>query len=247
MRSSEQINELAVALCKAQSQMKAAKKSEKNPYFKSSYADLANVIENDRAILAANGLSVVQGAGLGGHHATGAIEAITVVTRLIHSSGQWIEETAGAVPKDFLPQSVGATITYLRRYGYMAMVGATAEGEDDDGETAQGRTADRKELAKDMKGPAAPNTPNEKAAKNPIDEKMEDLRNRFAAVKASGLFTQAEMKGFNAEVEKFKENRPSIEHLVGKYELDLLERQANQKEHLDAIFEHTDGKSGDIF
>lgn len=230
MRSSEQLNELATALAKAQGQMKAAKKSEKNPYFRSSYADLANVVENDRKILADNGLSLVQGAGISDQH-------VTLTTRLMHTSGQWIEETAGATPKDMLPQSVGATITYLRRYGYMGMVGATAEGEDDDGETAQGRAADRKELAKDMKGPAAPTTPNEKNAKNPIPDDKTALRARFDALKNSGYFTQPEMKDMNAQVSKVKDEIPSIEFLVGRWEMDLKDREAHQKKSMDAIFE----------
>jgi len=139
MKTSEQINELAAALVKAQAAMKPAKKSEQNPYFKSHYADLTNVVENDRKALTANGLVVVQGAGIG---ATTLPEgmAVTVSTRILHTSGQWIEETAGCVPKDFSPQSVGAAITYLRRYGYQAMVGATAEGDDDDAESVTDHT-----------------------------------------------------------------------------------------------------------
>ncbi|MEO5367892.1 MAG: ERF family protein [Magnetococcus sp. WYHC-3] len=236
MRSSEQINELAKALSIAQGQMKAAKKSEKNPYFKSSYADLANVVENDRKILTDNGLSVIQGAGFGNDD-DGEALAVYLTTRLMHSSGQWIEETAGAIPKDFLPQSVGATITYLRRYGYMGMVGATAEGEDDDGETAQGRTSDRKELAKDMKGPPSPTVPNEKNSKNPIDEDKAALRERFDRVRNSGHFTQAEIKEMNAKVSKVKDEMPSIEFLVGRFEMDLKDRESNQKKSMDAIFE----------
>ncbi len=143
MNSSTEIGELAKALALAQSQMRAAKKSEENPYFKSKYADLSNVIENDRAILTAHGLSVVQGAGVVRESETSVIPSIA--TRLMHVSGQWIEETAAAKPKDLLPQSVGATYTYLRRYGYMAMVGATAEGEDDDGEGAQGHNGKTKQ------------------------------------------------------------------------------------------------------
>jgi len=232
MRSSEQIGELAKALAMAQGQMKAAKKSEKNPYFKSSYADLANVVENDRAILSANGLSVVQGACLVSK-ADGS-EAIGLSTRLMHSSGQWIEETAGATPKDMMPQSVGATITYLRRYGYQGMVGATAEGEDDDGETAQGRVDPAIKYAK---GPAAPTTPNEKNEKNPIGDDKQALRDRFDKIKNSGYFTQAEITKMNAEAKKSKDELPSLEFLIGRYELDLKDREGNQKKNMDAIFE----------
>ena len=45
MKSSESINELASALCAAQSQMGGAVKDSANPFFKSSYADLTSVIK----------------------------------------------------------------------------------------------------------------------------------------------------------------------------------------------------------
>lgn len=238
MKTSEKINELAKALCTAQSQMKAAKKSENNPFFQSKYADLANVIENDRITLTTNGLSIVQGPELGPDGMT-----VFLTTRLMHTSEQWIEATLGARPKDTLPQSVGATVTYLRRYGYMAIVGATAEGEDDDGESASPHEKPiNPNYVKVRTEGTLPNKTNEK---NPIDENMEDLRKRFAAVKNSGMFSQAEMKAFNAEVEKFKENRPSIEHLVAKWEFDLLDRKEVQKKRLDSIFEATEGKQSE--
>ena len=43
MNQSEQINELSKALSVAQSQMSFARKDSKNPFFKSSYADLSSV------------------------------------------------------------------------------------------------------------------------------------------------------------------------------------------------------------
>jgi hypothetical protein len=141
VKTSEQINELASALAKAQALMKPAKKSEENSYFKSHYADLANIVDNDRKALTANGLSVVQGASFAAHAVEGKepLFAVAVTTRLMHTSGQWIEETLFAVPKDLGPQAVGIVVAYLRRYGYGSMVGSTAEGEDDDGEAAEGR------------------------------------------------------------------------------------------------------------
>ena len=45
MKSSDAINELANALCNAQSQMGGAVKDSANPFFKSSYADLTSVIK----------------------------------------------------------------------------------------------------------------------------------------------------------------------------------------------------------
>jgi hypothetical protein len=57
------------------------------------------------------------------------------ITRLMHSSGQWIED--GGVPlilsKDDM-QGLGSALTYSRRYGLMSMVGVAPE--DDDGNAA---------------------------------------------------------------------------------------------------------------
>lgn len=211
MRSSEQIADLAKALCAAQAQMKAAKKTEANPYFKSKYADLTNVVENDRKVLSDNGLSVVQGAGFQDGH-------ITLTTRLMHSSGQWIEETAGAIPKDFLPQSVGATITYLRRYGYQGMVGATAEGDDDDGESAHGREGGNGKTYSPP--PKAPDV------SDPFEEERKYLRKAFKAIKkyahlvpmANGMTVEGRIKQMDSEVSKSKENLPSLRHLIKKYQ-----------------------------
>ena len=45
MKQSESIKELATALCLAQAAMGGAVKDSKNPFFKSSYADLTSVIK----------------------------------------------------------------------------------------------------------------------------------------------------------------------------------------------------------
>ena len=132
MITSESIGDLAVALCKAQAVMGGALKDSANPFFKSKYADLESVWSACRQALTANGLSVVQGTD-------GTDVSVGVSTRLIHTSGQWIESTVWMTPKDGSPQAVGSAITYARRYGLAAMVGIYQT--DDDGEAAHGRAA----------------------------------------------------------------------------------------------------------
>jgi hypothetical protein len=143
MNTSEQINELATALAKAQSQMEGAKKDSANPFFKSKYADLQSVWDACRKALTDNGLSVVQYTISG--------ESIHLRTRLLHASGQWIEGTQTLNPKDDSPQAMGSAITYARRYGLAAMVGVYQT--DDDAEAAQGRPSDPQgaERAKETK------------------------------------------------------------------------------------------------
>jgi len=132
MITSESIGDLAAALCKAQTVMGGALKDSANPFFKSKYADLESVWAACRQALTSNGLSIVQGTD-------GTDVSVGVSTRLIHTSGQWIESTVWMTPKDNSPQAVGSAITYARRYGLAAMVGIYQT--DDDGESAQGRAA----------------------------------------------------------------------------------------------------------
>lgn len=128
---SENINELLTALCKAQSKIECALKDKKNPFFKSSYADLNSVWEACREQLTLNGLSVIQSPH-------GSKDEIYLVTILGHTSGQWIKSYYPVIPVKQDPQSLGSAITYARRYSLSAMVGICAD-EDDDGEKAMGR------------------------------------------------------------------------------------------------------------
>ena len=130
MNQSEQINELSKALSVAQSQMSFARKDSKNPFFKSSYADLSSVWDACREPLTKNGLAVIQ--TFDADHDGGEV---IVVTTLTHSSGQWISSRLKMplVKKD--PQGLGSAITYGRRYSLAAIVGVIAD-EDDDGNAA---------------------------------------------------------------------------------------------------------------
>jgi hypothetical protein len=129
MLTSESVAELAVALCKAQSEIKAASKDRANPFFNSRYATLDAIWEACRGPLTSHGLSVLQGASSAG-------KTVTVTTMLLHTSGQWVKSPLTLDGKDASPQAVGSAITYARRYGLGAMVGVTAE-EDDDANAAQ--------------------------------------------------------------------------------------------------------------
>lgn len=137
MTTTEHINEIAAALSKAQGAMKPAVKDASNPAFKrgnkeSKYADLAANVEAAREPLAANGLSVVQ-------EAVTVQGGVAVTTRLMHSSGQWIQFDPLTVPlakQD--AHGVGSAITYSRRYALGAALGIVAE--DDDGNAAVQQT-----------------------------------------------------------------------------------------------------------
>lgn len=133
MIRSDSITNLAAALCKAQAEMGKAPKDSANPFFKSSYADLATCWETVVPVLTKNGLSVSQVCDDGG-------SGVIVETLLLHESGEYLGGRLHMTPVKADPQGIGSAITYARRYALMAITGLVAE-EDDDGNAASGRTA----------------------------------------------------------------------------------------------------------
>lgn len=138
---SQTIGKLADALAKAQGMMQAARKDAANPFFNSRYADLATCWDVCREPLAKNGLAVIQ-------TTTPSVDgAVHVVSTLAHCSGEWIRGELAIKPVKADPQGIGSALTYARRYGLCSLVGIVAD-EDDDGEAAQGRSADQGQGAK---------------------------------------------------------------------------------------------------
>lgn len=128
MKQSENLDALAAAFSKAQATVEGARRDSNNPHFKSKYADLASVWLACREALTSNGLSVVQGCG---EVVDGKLH---MTTRLLHASGQWLEDTLSLPLGKMDAQGYGSAVTYARRYALAAMVGVSPE--DDDGNAA---------------------------------------------------------------------------------------------------------------
>ena len=123
MQTSNEINELAAAMAIAQGQMGAAYKNSSNPHFKSSFADLASISDVIKQPLSENGLSVVQ-------FPINNEQGVAITTRVMHKSGQWIEESFGIKPVKAGPQEYGSLISYFRRYA-LAAIFAIPQTDDD--------------------------------------------------------------------------------------------------------------------
>lgn len=130
--ASSTLGELAKALCAAQSDLAPVKRESINPHFKSRYADLASCWEAARAPLAKHGLAISQHAGLEG-------DVVTLTTILLHTSGEYLQSTAGVRLTRHDAPSVGSALTYLRRYALSAVLGLSSE--DDDGAAAMASAA----------------------------------------------------------------------------------------------------------
>ncbi len=143
MCQSEQINELAAALNKAQAQMMGATKDAKNPFFKSKYATLNSVWEAVKDAVLANGLTVLQPIYLNQNQPV-------VKTTIMHTSGQFITSECPIVcAKANDPQALGSAITYARRYSLASMLGVMTD-EDDDAERAMNRPKSPSQAYKDL-------------------------------------------------------------------------------------------------
>ena len=128
METSQTISKIAVALLASQKEMSNAIKGSKNPFFKSTYADLNSVREACLPALNNNGISIIQ--------PTIFKDGKNFInTILIHESGEFISGLTEIVySKQNDAQSQGSGITYARRYGIQSICNIGVE--DDDGNNA---------------------------------------------------------------------------------------------------------------
>lgn len=226
MQRSESIGQLGLALSKAQKAYLPLKKESTNPYYNSKYADLAAVIEATKDALADNELAVTQ-------LPTFEDGKAVVRTLLIHSSGEWLEESLPlALPftKDkntgdvFIkddPQSMSLSITYGRRIAYQSIVGIASD-EDDDGNTATGKTVTHNQPPKVNQTPAKPkNAPRPSENVQKTDNKQPELPEN---VNDDGLPSKEEMTTIKKMVREYSE-KTDKEKLVA-----FIRKTANQKD-----------------
>jgi hypothetical protein len=125
MTTSESIKSIALALVGFHKEVGKVAKDSANPFFKSKYASLSNILDAITGPLSSNDLALVQfPEGENG-----------LTTRLCHSSGEWMEATYQMRPVKDDPQGRGSAITYMRRYAVGAILSLNID-EDDDGNAA---------------------------------------------------------------------------------------------------------------
>mgnify|MGYP003656208263 CR=1 FL=1 len=136
MNTSEAIDLVSAAISAAQGTMKPAEMGATNPHFRSKYADLASVIHAIRDPLAKNGLGVLQDVQTVADEG-GAFIGVSVLTRILHKSGQWIELGPLTIPLAKVDaHGLGAAVTYSKRYAVVAALGVSGSDIDDDGNAA---------------------------------------------------------------------------------------------------------------
>ncbi len=152
MNQSESIENLIKALIKVQGQLEPARFDADNPLYGSRYATLNAVWDSCRDILNENDIGVIQlpispelidlkeqvlPKTIPGQPPEVKIFAVVgLTTRMVHSSGEWIEDDF-YIPLEVngnqrTAQAAGSIITYLRRYALAALLGIVSD-EDIDG------------------------------------------------------------------------------------------------------------------
>jgi hypothetical protein len=128
MKTSETIGKISAALLEAQQAITFASKDATNPHFHSKYADLPSVIDAVKPALNKCGIVFIQSAS------PSEPGTLALSTRLIHVSGEWLEDTAVMPLQKLDPQGFGSAMTYARRYSLAAFTGLYQD--DDDGNAA---------------------------------------------------------------------------------------------------------------
>lgn len=128
---SEQTSELFKSLSEFQKEVKQPKKDANNPFFKSKYVPLENVVEVIHQTASKHGLSELT-------YPAQDETSVGVGVIITHSSGQYIKFPPVLLkPDKNTPQGVGAAITYARRYALSSAFGIASET-DDDGNSISG-------------------------------------------------------------------------------------------------------------
>jgi hypothetical protein len=178
MNKSESIANLAIAMSQLQSAIKQPAKSADNPFYKSKYVPLEDVVE---AILEhANdfGLSFTQWAINDEHGRVG------VASMIMHESGEWIE-----FPPLFMKsekdtaQGAGSVITYARRYSLSAIFGITSDLDDDANEASNTSVNEQKSNVKKFEQPKK--TSPQKPTKSEPEQGLTELKQVYQQFKGS--------------------------------------------------------------
>ena len=178
MERSESIVELTKALALFHIKVGKIKKDAQNPFFKSNYASLSNILDEITTPLTESGLVITQ-----------FPDSVGLISMLIHAeSGQFISSTYNmpvAKPND--PQALGSSITYARRYAITSILSLNVE--DDDGNKGA-------EPPKKNQAPAQPQEP-----EKPWLDKGEKLNQAMAYLRTSGSSIQEIEKKYRLSTE----------------------------------------------
>lgn len=192
MERSEHINELATALAKFQGQLEQPKmnstvkvKTRTGGEYSFKYADLSECKAAARKALSENGLSVTQ-----------LVEDdYSVNTMLLHSSGQWISSRLRMPVNTNVAdaQTIGAAITYAKRYAFCAILGIVADDDNDANEACGNLFTKQQPQPQQKRQPQQPQKP-------VFSDKQLNNKDFFPRIDAARKKSEAEGKSFSLKL-----------------------------------------------
>ena len=227
MDTSHATPELFAAFLAAQAEIENATKNASNPFHKSEYADLNEVLGVIKPTFTKHKLGFMQFPSFDGSLAS-------VTTLIGNDKGAFITFTSSCVPAKSDAQGIGAATTYLRRYALAGLAGIYQE--DDDGNSAQ---HDRK--------PAPVKAKEKLAPQNPHADAIAEMRDGLIdAALAAGVVTSKSdgVKWFNTLAKNASDKIGKATALMNKDEFfqfqRLLTEYADESGELAAAAKETD-------
>lgn len=137
MQTSNDIDKISQALFELQTKLKPITRSKvvKTGKYEFRYAPLDSIMEMLQPLMNGAGLMVCQ-----------AVDADVLTTRLLHTSGQWLQSETHLNKDHANMQGFGGEVTYKRRYALSALLGIVSD-EDNDVPKITGRGACDEALA----------------------------------------------------------------------------------------------------
>ena len=163
METSETKAELFKAFANFKKKLKQPLKDANNPFFKSKYVPLENVVQVVDEAMIDTGLSYTQGIA---DLEEGYLRVDTIV---LHESGEYMVIKGSKVkPLKNDPQSAGSAITYARRYSLSTAFGIASDPDDDgNGASQQSKNNQQSKNTQQPKAQPKPElTPEQKVVAN---------------------------------------------------------------------------------
>jgi hypothetical protein len=132
-RTTKKAKNIYQKLADAKAEIGAISKDSTNPFYKSKYFDINNLLAHVEPILHKNGLVCLQ-----------PIIEGNVVTQIIDVDSEQVIESAIPLTDERDPQKLGSQISYFRRYSLSSLLAIQAE--DDDGNSAKPKPQQKPEL-----------------------------------------------------------------------------------------------------
>lgn len=157
MQTSQETTNLFKSMIEAAPEIQSISKSKQAYGYK--YATLDNLIDMLRSVLPNHGLWFTQ-------MPTRIDGKSTLTTRVIHSSGEWIEDSIEMTDTELQgkandTQKIGASITYFRRYALSSIFGVSVD-EDVDGNLNNRQVPQQQKQPQKQPQPSQPAQPKEK-------------------------------------------------------------------------------------